>query len=149
MYCSEDGGNITIQKRANATEWENQQNGCIKYICDNMTGPVIESKCEENETCINNKCSGPIESELEIKIDIVDSNVTLLDVNMTELTNSLSELSGVDIDNMKIGIKTDASGIIVSIIVYANNKDTADTIAKSLTDLDCNNSASSGDSSND
>ena len=54
-----------IQQRANASEWENKTNGCIKYYCDNESGGMYNNTCCShdginricmNDTCVENQC---------------------------------------------------------------------------------------------
>jgi len=43
-----DDGEFIQQKRQNATDYENQSNGCIRYQCINSTGPVSYNSCDSS-----------------------------------------------------------------------------------------------------
>jgi len=57
-HCYEvacDGEKWILQKRQNATEWENLTDGCTQYQCHNELGPISWSICNSSRT-VGNKC---------------------------------------------------------------------------------------------
>ena len=83
--------NITIQKMPNATEWENQSNECIKYICDKENGVVSYFNCKNDEICLNDKCKS-IEDinddkqiiEIEIEDEVYSNESDLVSTSLCE-----------------------------------------------------------------
>ena len=135
FVCSET--NYTVQKRENATDWEGQSNECFEYRCDPAYGPVRNNQCNNsdgiNRVCTtDNKCEER-ESFRQEWIVVIELNSTNFDeMNSTELIETISNISGVDPDTIKIGVEMDDHGKIVRIIVFVSNQQTAEAIIKAI-----------------
>ena len=131
-----------LRKNSIVREWENQSNGCIMYQCQNETGvlsktAICSSKDDSRLACVNDKCIA--------EDDGIDNGwVVVITINTTESNSITSEqiavevsnLSGIDVDEFTIGVEYDDEGRIITILVYVNDKTTADTISVSVNELD-------------
>ena len=116
-----------VRKKAIIEEWENQTNGCVEYKCDNATGQYL-IRCEDkdsNQQCINDQCSVKEVSEDTRYVVFIELNVT--EENSFD-ADSILELFGVDDCDMVI--EYDNKGIPVVILVYVEDKSTADSITR-------------------
>ena len=134
-----DNETYEVKKRYNATQWEdrNSEHDCIKYVCENSSGPVPRNKCDESEgrvLCMNGEC---------VKEEAIDKRVCV-EIEMREMIKSsevteaiiLSELEelGISTDGIIVGWETDGEGYIVRLMVYVDDATVAETIAGIATD---------------
>jgi len=118
--------------RDNATAWERKTSGCYVFQCHNETGPIYWKQCNktdevcENDQCVNNNEVTPYTVVIEIK----EKNVT--DVNMTEIRSTISNLTGVEIDKLIIRIVVNDKDGTIQIIVFVNDKTTADELSDKI-----------------
>ena len=144
--CNADG-NITIAKRKNATEWESKSNGCYQYQCLNSSGPVYWRQCnstsETERVCEDGNCI-IVEPEKEefYLVDIEVDGINVTNLNMTDIINTISNLTNIDADDIRIRIYPNDKDEIISICVIVNDKTKAENITKSINELGCNISKS-------
>ena len=138
--------NGTIHARANVSEWENNSSDCLKYYCDNNTGPRIRAECNKSEgityVCVNDACVDFNTLSDKEKVDVVLQLSDINDWNTTMFIDSISNQSGVDPDKIQVNVEFDDNDTqIVHIIVFVDDKDTAKTIFDSL--QNCQNNKTS------
>ena len=141
--CYDSGVNGTqciLRKKEDVIEWENQTNGCIKFLCDDGTGELFtSSQCNnDKEVCVNDKCIAEDDDEdsemadkkwvVEIKMNESDS----FSMTSEEIVSDISKKSGVDADDITIGVEYDENGKIVRVIVYVNDESKADKVVATV-----------------
>ena len=138
LICSEDDGDVIIQKTNNAEYWENQTNGCVEYECNNDTGNVwwyifCNSSDGINRTCMNGQCvtynslneRGWI---VEIEFDYMNAS----DLNTTEIMETISAMTNVDVNEIEIGVEMSNERNATFVTIVVNNKRIAQSIVDSL-----------------
>jgi len=139
----QDKNTVIVNKRANATEWENQTNDCVEYVCDNESGRKLLSSCQNKDgktfVCTDdNKCveSKELEEGDEGATVVINMEPTIItDFNKTEFIISLSNLTGVEASKMKIAVELDDKGRVIRIMIYVRDEKTAKIIANKVNDL--------------
>jgi len=132
-------GKFTQQKTKNATDWENKRShGCVKYQCDNETGLSTYSMCKyyKDPVCVDDECveSKTLEDK-EVVIIELNEAFDVTDLDYTEVLNTLNELSKVDVKVMKLGLEINEEYQIVRLLVYVDDADSAEIIAKTLEEM--------------
>ena len=122
--CNENNA-ISIERRNNATKWESRSNGCYEFHCYNDSGPIYWKNCNRTgEICENGQCvSEKEEVTYSVEIDVDRLNVT--DINMNELQDTISNLTNVEEDKIRIQVDTNDNDEIVRIIVTVVDDDEA------------------------
>ena len=140
-HCYEESclnGNVVIQKRKNATEYEEQLHACVDYICDKNIGPVTKSMClsskEQRYMCINDGCLA-FGTETRVEIDIEDG-VFVGDVDLDKLDADVKQLTGID--NCKIGVELTDDGYIIQIVILIDDEDAALNVVEVVKNIDHN-----------
>jgi len=54
LVCDDNG---TWVVKINSTEWERKSNNCFDFICTNESGLSTESKCGNDDICLNDACT--------------------------------------------------------------------------------------------
>ena len=79
--------------------------------------------------CLDKKCILVDEVTREAWLVVIEVEfVVLTEVNPAEILLDISLMSGVDADNLKIGVETDDSGIPVRVHAIVNDEQSATTI---------------------
>ena len=137
MVCSDSG--ISVQKMEYAAWKENQTNGCVEYKCLNESGVVQRGMCKDGEyVCMDESCVRKDSFDNHkwgVVIDVEESDNIY---NTTNITASINELSGVNPDEITVVTEINDEGQIVRIIVYVDDKSTADIIVEAVDNLDTN-----------
>jgi len=130
---------ITVKKRANASLWEKKSNNCFEYECLNTSGKFAWSKCNSTgdirRMCIDNECvTEEGESFNRDKWGVeIDVNITPNELDLDELSELLSNATGKH--GVKIGTESvSTTGNVVRIVVFVDDPDVANTIAKTIED---------------
>jgi len=136
-----DGNKWILSERENASKWEKQSNECIHYQCNNDTGFMKWSMCNStvnnNRTCVNNKCIDDHNlNENKWVIEIEMEDVKAIDVNMTEVIDSIATLTGVNENDITVGMITDENGYVISIVVYVDSEETTNSIVEAINNID-------------
>jgi len=135
-------GRVLQEKRRSTKEWEGQASECAEYICYNDSGFVAWSKCNSTDTltriceigkCVEKGDSTPSKTSIEVRL--IDA-VNISSINIVELLETLSNLSGVDTEELSIGWETDEDGDVISIIFYIEDEEKARAIARKIDDID-------------
>ena len=122
-------GSCSASETNSAIEWEKQSNECIEYLCDNLKGNIKRSRCE----CIDGRCITQEDTENKthaIEMDVEDLNST--NITSIDIAIELSDLTGIDLDDIIISVEYNDDGIITKIIVYVNDESTADTLRNAV-----------------
>ena len=130
VLVSGDGETI-VEERDNATLWKERKNGCIKYECDNKTGPVTENKCQSSEMCsVEGKCikNDQFVDDKSWKVEIVIDGVSYEDFNVSEILLVLTDESEVDLSNINVAVEIDDYGQVKSIVLILDDEDTAKAV---------------------
>jgi len=127
-------GEFKPEKRENATMWEQQTNGCVAFQCINDIGGLTWSMCngtnESTQVCVNGQCveerNIPQDRIWTVVIDVNETN--LEDVNIEVITTATSELSGVNANDIIVGVECDEQGFVIRVVVYVNDEEKASKI---------------------
>ena len=122
---------ISMEKRENATMWESKSNGCYEFQCHNDSGPIYWKQCNKtDEVCEKDQCvvMKEVTYYIEIEVDGIDAT----NVNMTEIQITISDLTGIEEDKLKIHFDSNENNEIIRIIVIVDNEETADRISTSV-----------------
>jgi len=140
---------IIQRKKPNATAWENRTNGCFKYQCHNESGGLVWSTCNSTDktsfVCVNNECLEEGANEgWSVIVDVSELNVT--DFSSDETLDELSRHTGIDVNDMSIGTETDGNGVILRLIVYVEDEETATIVTNKVNEmaLECSQLQESG-----
>ena len=142
-----EGSECAIRKRLEAVKWENQTTGCVEYFCENDTGLLGKALCDSNsdDVCVNDKCVG--EKDIEVKpwsVEIEINATESMSVTSEQIAVELSNLTGIGVNDITIIVEYDDRGRATTIIVYVNDKTTADVISASVNELDKNSETCEG-----
>ena len=139
IVCDEGSNKWVIQQREKAIEWESKTNDCIHCECNNESGNIFWSKCNSSEhffqMCVNEEC---VETEIvkeekwivEVEFDIDPSIIATL--NTTELLETISEMTGIDLDDLSSGVDFDTEDDSWRMNLMANDEESAELIADTL-----------------
>ena len=126
-----DNGVITMEKRDNASEWENRTTGCYEFQCHNESGPIYWKQCNKtNEICENGQCV--MEEEVTHSVVIEIETTDVIDFSMTEIQNTISNLTGIEEDRIRIRVITNDENEIVKIVVVVDDETTAEEIKRRI-----------------
>ena len=132
-----DGYECIINKTADAIRWEEQNNECFDYGCRNDTGTMVpKKKCLSDEMiCVDDKCISEDEMKewsVVIDIDSSDSNP----FNIADLKKEISTLVNKSESVFELSVEYDSDGHVIQVIVYVEDKDTANDIKVAVDNLD-------------
>jgi len=134
------GDTIVERKRINATEWEDQTNGCAEYKCDNETGGLLQLLCNTSDVsrmCMNDQCYENWDLSIKgwlIKV-VLDDGITYDDINKTAIVNDVYTLSEVAINKKIIGVEKDGNGAVKHIAFSLYQELDANVIAEAITNI--------------
>ena len=83
-----------------------------------------------NEVCENDQCVNVKEVTYYVEIEIDGVNVT--DFSMTEIQSAISNLTGIEEDQIRIRVDTNDINEVIRIIVIVDDEKTAEIISKSV-----------------
>ena len=126
-----DGGMISTKKRENATNWEDRSNGCYEFQCLHEGGPVYWKQCNKtNQICENDQCVTKEEVLYSVVIEVEGIDVT--NMNMTEIQRTISNLTNIDTDKIRIRVEVNENNDVTRIIVVVDDQTTAEAIKKRI-----------------
>ena len=118
-------GNITMEKRENATEWENRSTGCYEFECDYESGPIFWNNCTDTDhVCENDMCVMK-EDDVSHTVVIEVEEIQLLDLKMNEIQDTISNLTSIEADKLRIRVDTNEKNEIIRLIVIVDDEETA------------------------
>jgi len=134
-----------VIRRDGVKDWEDRTNDCVEYTCDNESGFNVTGKCL-NKDGVNYVCTSDnecVESDVQIEdgktIVIQIKPVDSEDVNISKIVSIVSNLTGIDREQMKITIEIDERGRVVRILIYVQDRKTAEIIAKKVDEITIEN----------
>lgn len=121
-----------MEKRENATKWESKTSECYEFQCSNESGPIYWKQCNKtNEVCENDECVEVKEEVVyTVEIEVEDIDVTYF--NLTELQSTISDLTNISSDKLRIRLDTNDDDTIIRIIILVDDKTTAETIKATI-----------------
>ena len=125
-----------IKKTVDAEDWENKTNGCVQYECNNETGRVYWNKCN-NSTCVDGQCMD--ETSITDKSWAVEVDINVSEsapITPEEVAAEVSQVSGINVSDITVGIEYDDKGVAVRIIIYVSEESDAKIIETSLNNMD-------------
>ena len=135
-------GILVGRKRSNATAWESHTTGCIEYLCVNESGRKVKGVCYsvegDRKFCLNSQCMSmdELSSKIYVEIDLDNNtNVSVVDVDMNDLVANLSEITGIPLKELTIGIECNNELFVVRIIVVIDDWLNANVIAEKVDSL--------------
>jgi len=128
VKCGEPDAEVRL--RANASEWIQQTDGCVEYICNNRTGRVSWSNCNSSD-CVQGTCATPYAAagteEYEVLFDV---DMPVDDWNMTNTTNTVISIGTVDIRNeTKVGVAINGQGGVVRVLMLTTDFESAELVS--------------------
>ena len=131
FQCLNDSGPV-YWKRDNATKWESKRNECYEFQCHNESGPIFWKQCNRtDEVCENDQCV-IVKEEVTYSVEIEIDGIDVSDLNMTEIQITISNLTGIEEDKLRIRFDTNDNNEVIRIIVIVHDEKTADKISKSI-----------------
>ena len=94
----------------------------VESICQNC----IDDQCKEKNDVINDKWM--VEAAME--------NLTLTEMNVTELKNTISNMTGIDSDEFSLGYEVDGNGYVVRVTLYVKDEESCSKLLKIINE-DC------------
>ena len=120
-----------MEKRENATIWEDKSTGCYEFQCDVDFGLIYLKQCNKtDEVCENDQCAKNEEVTYYVEIEVDGIDVT--DYKMNEIRKTISDLTGIEAEKLKIQFDTSDNDEVIPIIIVVDDKETAEIISKSL-----------------
>jgi len=123
-------------KRANASAWEDQSDGCFQFICLNATGRHSWSLCNSsdggNELCSENQCKDIDASELSddgYSVDIKINPLLINEINKSRDMKVLCNASGTEVSEVRVTTQADFDGLLIRVIVTFDDEDSATNLA--------------------
>jgi len=136
--CDNESGEAKSGRRDNATEWESKSNGCYVYECHNNSGGIYWKECnstkETEKVCENDQCID-LESEKEeevFHVEIEVEGIDLTNLNMSEIQNTISELTNIEKDKLRIRVDLNEKDEVITVIVVVDDKTTAENIVDKI-----------------
>jgi len=129
--------NYDVQKRENASEWEARTTGCLEYLCNNESGPVLRNKCINDDgsrlTCLNDECVGiDTLSEKGWSISFEVDGLDVDDFDAVEVRDAISLMCGIEQDKIMISTEVDDFGKIVRIFVVIDDANYAELVRSTV-----------------
>ena len=122
-----DNNTVSMEKRENATIWESKTTGCYKFQCHNDTGPIYLKQCnKKDEVCENDQCAKNEEVTYYVEIEV--ERIRPNDFKMNVIRKTLSDLTGIEEDKLRIRFETNDNNEITRIVVIVEDKETAEII---------------------
>jgi len=129
-------GVIEMQKRENASTWEQKSTPCYEFLCSRKDGPIFWKECNSSDTkhvCETDQCID-VSSEKEVmyavQIDVEGMGVP--DMNMTEIREIVSDISNVEALELKIRANINDKSNVVDIIVIVENESVAKIVKNAI-----------------
>jgi len=120
-----------VRKKPDVMKWENETNECVVYRCDNESGMSVEEiKCKNGDNitiCKDGKCVE--EDKRWAVVVVIKSSET---VSAHEIVKELSNMTGIDENEMTIGIEYDENGNMNRIIVYVKDEKQAKIMSEAV-----------------
>ena len=69
---------------------------------------------------------------MTFSVEIEVEGIDLSDLNMTEIQTTISDLTGIEADKLRIQVDTNDNNEVIRIIVIVDDKETADKVSKSI-----------------
>jgi len=140
--CYELGCDVStwiIQKRESAVDWELKTNDCYKFQCENSTGGLSWRICNTSEAvsllCMESECLENWESVIPgwfVQIKLRSATVESFDKD--EFLSNISNLSGLNPDEISYGDEVDSDGNILTIVLKVEDQAKADSISEAVKD---------------
>ena len=125
--CNSNNNTISMDKRENATIWESKTTECYEFQCNIDSGPIYWKQCNKSDkVCENDQCVTREEVTYYVEIEVDGINVT--DLNMTEIQDTISDLTGIEEDKIRIRVETNDNNDIVHIIVIVDDEESANVV---------------------
>jgi len=104
----DEDGSLKLIPTAKAIEWELQSNECIKYECQSTL--IMTNNCSKGEGWM-------------VEVGLNQTDHTKID--LTELKDIISELSGTEIDEKTIGFRYSEDELTLFVIIFVEDPETA------------------------
>jgi len=129
-----EDGTCEAKKKKGIEKLENKSNECVEYQCDNASGILAISKCSDNASiCVSDKCIDKDNAnDKQWSVDITINSTEVIHMTSNEIADELKNVSGVDMDDITVGVEYDEKGRIYRIIVYFKDEDHAKTFERNL-----------------
>ena len=110
---------------------ESKTTGCYEFQCHNDSGPIYWKQCNKtDEVCENDQCV--VKEEVTCSVVIEGDGIDTSDLNMTEIQSTISDLTGIEEDKLRIRFETNDNDEVIRIIVIVDDEGTAEKISTSI-----------------
>ena len=135
-------GELISEKRKETRAWEEQSDGCMDYVCVAEGNYTSWSACNSSEEstriCYEHECVNDT-SMLDERVSVViqvDPGCSRM--NVTDFIDLLTEtLPDVDPDTLSVAYEMDEQGVIIQVIIFAEDEETAEKIANAINSRQC------------
>ena len=100
----------------------------------------MNGECNEKEK----EKEKEIENEVGWTIEIDVAEVVSIELNTTEVINTISTLTGIDSSDIIVGIETDEQGQVLRLVLYVREEEQANVIVDIVQNLDKGDDCSYG-----
>ena len=116
-----------------STIWESKSTKCFELQCQNESGPIYWNQCNKtNEVCETDQCVVKKEEDMFTVVIEVIEGIDLVGLNMTEIQSTISNLTNIEPDKIRIRVNTNDNNEVVQIVVVPDDKILADNISQSV-----------------
>ena len=114
---------------------KNKSNGCYEFQCHNESGPIYWKHCNKtDEVCENDQCV--IKEEVTYYVEIEVNGIDVSDLNMTEIQQTISNLTNIKADKVRIQVETNDKNEVITIIVIVDDEESANQLMKKIDEHD-------------
>jgi len=106
-------------------------------------GDVEKNAILNSESSINEDMNIIVRKRNIVVIDI-EGDVLAVDVNVSEIAESISALSGIELDDIMIDIEVDEQGYVIRVIVALKDSEMSDIVVKAVNELEKDSQCNSG-----
>jgi len=130
-------GYVSVKRRI-VKDWEKHFGDCANYFCDNDFGIAAWMMCNSTEsvskTCVNDKCVENWElKEWSVRLEMKDTKYE--DFVFEDLAAMIGELSGLNPEDIAIGVVTDGNRRVKTVTLEVGDQKTAQSLYNALENL--------------
>jgi len=127
-----------LEMSEKASDWTKHTNDCMQYICDNETGLLRWSLCnntpDNNVACVNNKCvaKDTMATKAGWVVEVNIDGIELLDFNETLFLNNLSAIIKSSPENLELGMEFNNKSLVSHIDIFVKDESEAKKIEEEM-----------------
>ena len=107
-------------------------------------GDIDKNSLLNSDSSINDDMNIKVMKRNIVVID-TEGDILEVDVNVSEIAESISVLTGIDLDDIMIDLEVDEQGYVIRVIVALKDSEMSDTVVKAVNDLEKGSGCGAGD----